>query len=70
MIATSLDALIDKQFAPLQGRRIGLMTNQSAISRDGIPAVIMNKASMRGAVRQSNRSVVSSNTVPPRLNTC
>ena len=46
MIFTGLDALIDKQFAPLRGRRIGLVTNQSAVSREGVPAIeVLQKAS-------------------------
>ena len=34
-VLTGLDVLAQQNFAPLQGKRIGLITNQTGISRDG-----------------------------------
>ena len=34
-VKTGLDVLVDQQFQPLAGRRVGLATNQSGITRDG-----------------------------------
>lgn len=34
-VMTGLDVLADEHFAPLQGKRIGLITNQTGLSRDG-----------------------------------
>lgn len=34
-VKTGLDVLVDEQFHPLAGKRVGLATNQSGITRDG-----------------------------------
>ena len=34
-VKTGLDVLVDQQFQPLAGKRVGLATNQSGITRDG-----------------------------------
>jgi uncharacterized protein YbbC (DUF1343 family) len=34
-VLTGLDVLVEEKFAPLQGKRIGLITNHTGLSRDG-----------------------------------
>src|SRR5579884_3878571 len=34
-VKTGLDVLIEENFAPLAGKRVGLVTNQTGITRDG-----------------------------------
>jgi uncharacterized protein YbbC (DUF1343 family)/CubicO group peptidase (beta-lactamase class C family) len=38
-VMTGLDVLEDQKFAPLQGKRVGLITNQTAVDRSGRRAV-------------------------------
>jgi len=44
-VRCGIDVLVQQQFAPLAGRRVGLITNHTGVSRDGVPTrVLMHQA--------------------------
>src|SRR5581483_8773900 len=43
-VATGLDVLASQEFAPLRGRRVGLVTNQTGQSRDGSTIDLLSSA--------------------------
>src|SRR5690606_29927256 len=44
-VRCGIDVLVEQQFAPLAGRRVGLITNHTGVSRDGVPTrVLMHQA--------------------------
>ena len=70
-VLTGLDVLEEQKFAPLQGKRVGLITNQTGLDRDGR----RNVDAMRAAgVNVTAAGVTACNTpsspapsVPPPL---
>ncbi|HLJ15043.1 MAG TPA: exo-beta-N-acetylmuramidase NamZ domain-containing protein [Bryobacteraceae bacterium] len=43
-VLTGLDVLVDQKFAPFQGKRIGLITNQTGLNRDGLRNIDLMRA--------------------------
>ncbi len=40
-VRCGIDVLVDEQFAPLADRRVGLITNHTGVSRDGVPTRVL-----------------------------